>query len=219
MPVRHYLSRLWLACSLSFYLFVPYLSRYLDEGNRFGFHWNRSDLFSLIFCIISVGTLFFLCYMLFYISGNAVTRKMCEIVFLFLCGIAIMAYISLLVKSVVKSHSDYIITVGILAWILMCGCFVWLLLKYRSRVQAICVALCFILSPLFPIFILNIRIDSVYVMWLEVSLNCYNTFAIHHKLSSSIYVIIEMNSMVSWKYLRTEQCPFSRPNRFTIYPN
>jgi hypothetical protein len=80
---------------------------------------------------------------------------MCEIVFLFLCGIAIMAYISLLVKSVVKSHSEYIITIGILAWIFMCGCFVWLLLKYRIRVQAICVALCFILSPLFPIFILN----------------------------------------------------------------
>lgn len=155
MSLRHYLSRLWLACSLSFCLFAPYLSRYTDAANRFFFYWVRTDLFSLLFCIIAVGSIFFLCYIFFYLAGNAITRKMCEIFFILLTGIAAVANISCMVKLTRIRPSGYIIALGVCAWIFMGGCIIWLLLKHGRRIKVICMALCFILSPLFPVFTLN----------------------------------------------------------------
>lgn len=162
MSTRHYLSRFWLACSLSFCLFAPYLSRYTDAANRFFFCWVRTDLFSLLFCIIAVGAVFFLCYIVFYLAGNAITRKMCEIFFIILTCIAVVANISCMVKLARIRPAGYIIALGVLAWIFMGGCMVWLLLKHRRRIKVICMAFCFIMSPLLPVFTLNaLRYPSI----------------------------------------------------------
>jgi len=155
MRTKYYASRFWLSLSLSFYLFIPYLSRYLDEKNRFSFHWTHSDLLALIFCIMAVGSLFFLCFALFYIAGTRLTRKLCEISFISLCGIALMANISHLVKLLKKHPPDSIIILGMLLWILMCGGIVWLLLKNSQRVKTICIMCCFVPSPVLPLFTLS----------------------------------------------------------------
>ncbi len=155
MLLGHYLSRFWLACSLSFCLFAPYLSRYTDAANRFFFYWVRADLFSLLFCVVAAGFIFFLCYVLFYLAGTAATKKICEIFFIVLTGIAAVANISCMVKLSKIRPAGYIIALGIFAWIFMGGGMVWLCLKHRRRIITICMALCFIVSPLFPVFTLN----------------------------------------------------------------
>ncbi len=155
MPVRHYLSRLWLAVSLSFYLFAPYCSRFTDANNRFFFGWVRADLFSLVLCILAVGSMFFLCYLFFYRAGQERIRRMSEAAFIVMTGVATVANISCFVKLAPIKSGGFVVALGMTAWLVMGGCIVWFAVKYRRRVKSACMALCFILSALFPVFTLN----------------------------------------------------------------
>lgn len=158
--MNYYVSRFWLAISVSFYLFIPYLSRYIDENNRFGFHWTRLDLFSLLFCIVLVGTLFFICFILLYVRGRKITRKIFEFFYIATLGVALIANISHLVKYSAENPPTYIITLGILVWILL-GCIALWAVLYNRRIKMLCIALCFIASPIIPLFTLNaLRYES-----------------------------------------------------------
>ena len=153
--MRYYISRFWLAISVSFYLFIPYLSRYVNEGNRYSFHWTRSDLFSLLFCIVLVGTIFFLSFILLYVKGKKFTRKVFEIAFITILGIALIANISHLTEYFADHPSASLVKLGILAWILM-GCFaIWAILNESKKIKMFCITFCFISSPIIPIFTFN----------------------------------------------------------------
>jgi len=155
MPMKYYLSRLWLAMAVSFYLFTPYLSLYIDKANRYSFHWTRWDLGSLLFCIGMVGTLFFLSFMLLYLRGNRFARKTFEFTFVAFCGIALIANMSQLVRSHVKDPLTYIFTLGLLAWILLSIFMIWFVIKHSGKIKKLCMTCCFILSPLIPLFTFN----------------------------------------------------------------
>ena len=153
--MKYYLSRLWLAIAVSFYLFIPYISRYADKKNRFSFHWTRWDLGSLLFCLVLLGALFFLGFILFYLRGNRFTRKAFECSYVALCGITLIANLSHLVRPQVKQPPHYILTLGFLAWILLVIFMLWFIAKQRGKIKARCMACCFILSPVVPLFTVN----------------------------------------------------------------
>lgn len=155
MPVNYYLSRLWLAIAVSFYLFVPYLSRYIDEKNRFAFHWTGWDLASLLFCIVLVGSLFYLSFILLYLRGNRFTKRGFEFLFVAVCGTALIANISHLVRSQVKQQPAYILTLGFLTWILLGIVIVRMVVKHNRKIMTLCMTACFIASPLVPLFTIN----------------------------------------------------------------
>ncbi len=155
MPVKYYLSRLWLAIAVSFYLFIPYLSRYGDKKNRFSFHWTGWDLGSLLFCIVLVGALFFLCFILVYLRGNRFARRAFTLSFITLCGIALIANISHLVKSQLKQTPTAMLSLGFFTWIFLSIVLFWFAAKQSRKIKALCMTCCFIISPLVLLFTIN----------------------------------------------------------------
>jgi hypothetical protein len=155
MPMKYYLIRFWLAISVSFYLFTPYLSRYINEENRYSFHWTREDLFSLLFCIVLLGTLFFLCFVLLYLKGNKFTRRAFEFSYIAIFGIALIGNVSHLVKSIAYHPPTYIVKLGFFTWFLMGGFMIWAVLKNSKKIKIFCITFCFISSPIIPIFTFN----------------------------------------------------------------
>jgi len=167
--MKYYISRFWLAISVSFYLFTPYLSRYTHEFNRFIFHWTRWDLISLLFCIVLLGTLFFLFLIIFYVRGKSFTRKVFDLLFIATFGVACVANVLHLVryKLLVKLSNPWI---QLYIW-WYSGYFLWILLgifviyagfMHTKKIKKLCITLCFIASPILPIFTLNaLRYPSI----------------------------------------------------------
>lgn len=153
--MKYYISRFWLAISVSFYLFTPYLSRYTNETNRFIFHWTQEDLFSLLFCIVLLGTLFFVCFILLYLKGSTFTRRSFEFSYIAIFGIALIGNVSHLVKSIAYHPPTYIVNLGFFAWFLMGGFMIWAVLKNSKKIKIFCITFCFISSPIIPIFTFN----------------------------------------------------------------
>ena len=155
MRLKYCLSRFWLATSVSFYLFIPYLTRYTDKNTRFSFHWTRWDLGSLLFSIVLVGTLFFLCFVLLYVRGKIRTRKVFEISYIAIFGIVLVANIFHLGKFMIKNPPSYIIKLEFLVWFLL-GIFILLaIFKHHKKIKALCITLCFISSPIVFLFTFN----------------------------------------------------------------
>ncbi len=162
MQITYYLSRFWLATSVSFYLFIPYLSRYTDEFNRFVFHWNRGDLFSLLFCTVLLGTLFFLCFMILHVRGKKFSKKVFSLSFIAVFGIVLIVNGVQTIKYNLPVFPDYPrvycytkLYSGQFLWsllgiFLICSCF-----KHNNKITTLCVTLCFIASPIIPIFTFN----------------------------------------------------------------
>lgn len=167
--MKYYISRFWLATSISFYLFIPYLSRYAHEFNRFVFHWTRTDLVSLMFCIVLIGMFFFLPFIILYVWGNKITKKVFNILFFATLGIALVANVLQLLKSKmnISFSSPWIHWIiwlysGYFLWILLGIFLIYAIFKNTGKIKAICVALCFIASPILPIFTLNaLRFTSI----------------------------------------------------------
>ena len=157
MQKKYYLSRFWLAITISFFLFIPYLSRYTAEKNRFSFHWTRVDLFSLLFCIALLGIIFFICFVLLCVRGKKLTSKVFDTCFFAILGTALLANISHLVKSSLHNPPDYIIKLGTIAWIFLISVLAWTIFnfKYNEKSKVLCITLCFVISPVMPIFTLN----------------------------------------------------------------
>ena len=169
MPVKYYTNRFWLAISVSFYLFIPYLSRYTNEKNRFLFHWTKWDLVSLLCCILLLGMLFFLLFMILYVWGNRFTKKVFSIFFVSIVGVALVAY----AHHLIKSKMTISFSSSLIHWIiwLYSGYFLWFLLgifvlytsfKNTDKIKMLCITLCFITSPILPIFTFNaLRYPSI----------------------------------------------------------
>ena len=155
MPIKYYFSRFWLATSVSFYLFTPYLSRYIGERNRFNFHWTRWDLFSLLFCIALLGTIFFLCFILLYVKGKKFSSRVFEIAFIATVGVALVANIYHLVRYSENQSSAYIFKLGIVLWILWFSSVLWIVFRSNKKIKTVLIAFCFIASPIIPMFTFN----------------------------------------------------------------
>ena len=156
--MQYYLSRFWLAISVSFYLFVPYLTRYTDEANRFSFHWTQRDLMALLFCIVLVGAFFFLSFILLYDHGGKTTKKVFEFSFIAAIAVALIANSAQPVKLLLKNTPSYITIierVGFLAWFFLGIASTWVVFFHAQRSKMLCMALCFIVSPIIPIFTFN----------------------------------------------------------------
>lgn len=169
MSMKYYLSRFWLAISVSFYLFIPYLSRYIDEKNRFVFHWTRWDLTALLFCSVMLGTLFFICFMILYVRGKELTKKAFSLSFIAVCGIALVANILQPLKadlqisfSSPKIHWLIWLYTGYCLWTLLGIILIFSVFKHTNKIKTICITLGFIISPIILIFTFNtLRYPSI----------------------------------------------------------
>jgi hypothetical protein len=162
MGIKYYLSRFWLATSMAFYLFIPYLTRYTDEFNRFVFHWDVWDFVSLLFCTLLLGTVFFLCFIILYIRGNKFTKKAFSLFFLAVFGIAVVAITLHSIESgpqTSPSLSQAPITsqlnTGYFLWTLLGIFLIYSCFKHNNKIKNFCVILCFIVSPIIPILTFN----------------------------------------------------------------
>ena len=162
MAAKYYLNRLWLSQSLSFFFFVPYLKRYLDEYNRFIFHWNRVDLLALLFCVVLLGMVFFLCFVGFYIRGRKHAKKIFTIFFISAVGLIATATLWQLGNQILSLifSSPWKISVtrtflGYFLWTLLGFVVLYTSFKHTLTIKTICITLCLIISPLPPIFFLN----------------------------------------------------------------
>jgi len=164
--MKYYLTRFWLAISVSFYLFVPYLTRYTDEVNRFSFHWTQRDLMALLFCIVLVGALFFLSFILLYDHGGKTIKKLFEFSFIAAIAVALMANSAQLVKLLLKntpSYSTVLERVGFLAWFFLGIASIWVVFFHTQRSKMLCMTLCFIVSPIIPIFTFNALLYKTFI--------------------------------------------------------
>ena len=168
MQLKYYLSRFWLAISISFYLFTPYLIRYTHEFNRFVFHWTLWDLLSLLLCIVLLGTLFFLFFIILYVRGKNFTKKVFELTFIAVLGVACVANVFHLVRHNLLTFSNLWIRwmihlySGYFLWSLLCIFIIYAALRHTKRIKTLCITLFFIVSPLLPIFTLNaLRYQSI----------------------------------------------------------
>ena len=108
MPMKkfkYHFSRLWLAIAVASYLFIPYAIRYTDASNRLWFFWTRQDLGALIFCIALLGTLFYMLFLCLHVFGNILLRKLFEVGFVAVFGVAIVATINHAVQFFLK-HTE-----------------------------------------------------------------------------------------------------------------
>lgn len=160
--MKHYLSRFWLALSVSFYLFIPYLSRYTDGFNRFVFHWTRWDLTALLFCSVMLGTLFFICFMILYVRGKEFTKKVFSLSFIAVSGIALVANILQPLKSDLqisfsspKSHWLIWLYAGYFLWTFLGILLIYAGFRHTRKIKTLCITLCFIASPIILIFTFN----------------------------------------------------------------
>jgi len=205
MSMKYYLSRFWLAISVSFYLFIPYLNRYAHEFNRFLFHWTMWDLVSLLFCIILLGMLFFFLFIVLRVWGNKLARKVFSVSFISTFGVALVANINHLIKSKINifSSSPWIQR---MIW-LYSGYFLWFLLgifvvyagfRHTKKIRMLCITFCLIASPILPIFTFNaLRYPSITSSMGSIPTN--STIKNHNEDKRNVYIFI----FDEWSYQRS----------------
>jgi len=158
--LQYYFSRFWLAIAVASYLFMPYASRYVVGLNRFKFFWTWYDLAALILCIISLGSFFFLFFLCLRGFGNVFLRKLFEIGFVAVFGVAVFANAHhavkyLLMRSEIKPEGLWlglldnasILCIALLVVLMSFAFFARSLKIYKK-----CMACCFVFSTVLPIF-------------------------------------------------------------------
>jgi len=203
--VKYYIIRFWLAISVSFYLFTPYLNRYTHEYNRFLFHWTRWDLVSLLFCIILLGMLFFFLFIILHAWGNTLARKVFSISFISTFGVALVANVNHLVKSKINifSSSPWIqrmiwLYPGYFLWFLLAIFAVYASFRHTKKIKMLCITLCLIASPILPIFTFNaLRYPFITSSMGSVPIN--STIKSHNEDKRNVYIFI----FDEWSYQRS----------------
>lgn len=166
--LNYYISRYWLALTVSFLIFSPYLSRYADEFNRFIFHWDKRDLTALGLSIAIVGTLLFVIFKFCYVNGSKRLRNFFNFLFvsiIILSGVSgITQFITFYFKSknitlnpetpvlhiFAVIHHGHVLSI---LWLILIICIA--VKKWQQILKKYCITLCFIVSPVVPLFMLN----------------------------------------------------------------
>ena len=170
MPARYYATRFWLSLSLSFLLMTPYLQRYNSGFNRFVFHWNRYDLLALLFSVVLLGALHFLCFVMFYVRGKALSKKISSLIFILIVELVIFSNLAHLINKILieifpittKAYWMIILYYRYPLWALLIAIFAYAIFKNTAKIKKWGLTLCFIASPILPLFFLNgLRYDSI----------------------------------------------------------
>ena len=110
---------------------------------------------SLFFCIIMVGSFFFLFFILLYRRGNKLAKRAFEFSFIAIFGIACVANIVELMEPRLSEPPENSINAGVMVWVSLWLFVIWSVYRCSKRVKTICMTLCFLASPIVPLFALQ----------------------------------------------------------------
>jgi hypothetical protein len=156
--VKYYLSRYWISLTTSFFLFCPYFSRYADEKNRLFFHWTNKDLIALLCCIILVSLVNYVLFVILHFFAGDRLRKTFNTLFVAVFSLAVVSNLIHVLPlpstgthfiSQLPENYKYIL---LLPWLLLMG---YTIIKGSQTIKAVCMSLCFFISPFLPIFVVT----------------------------------------------------------------
>lgn len=147
-----WLSRIWLALTLSFLWMCPYLAQYNDAKNRYLFHWTRGDVAAIIAAMVLLalpGYLF--CLLMVRLKRENASRTLALCFVVALCYLLAANLKTLLESLGADRFKNAAVTVFVLAVVTL-G--LWWRLDIR-RLARLGITACLIFSPLIPIFLLT----------------------------------------------------------------
>ena len=208
--IKYHAGRFWLAVSLSFIVFTPYISRYASTFNRYIFHWNKYDTAVLILCVLSTAIVFYIIFLALYIKGSNHAKKTCDFLFISLTSLTGISCLTQTIAHYLKKlhltlgpptpaikiffivHFPHLLSI---LWI----CFIILVWRKNCfHLKKLFIRLCFIVSPVIPIFFFN---TINYHAWLTQTGNLKHTISstIRSRHLPDIFIFI----FDEWSYQRS----------------